>query len=142
MFWNTNELILVSREFTKIKKLRNSCSGDHIKIRKVTEFGIFVGCLFSDSRLIILLIFCMFKIDDVNAIWVCGIVGVIHITRRFDTKGSCLPYCKMFVVVDYIVMQFGRVSEDQFTMDFRYPLCALQAFAIALSSFDNKLACE
>ncbi|KAB0799248.1 hypothetical protein PPYR_07128 [Photinus pyralis] len=43
---------------------------------------------------------------------------------------------------DYIVMQFGRVAEDVFTMDYRYPLCALQAFAIALSSFDSKLACE
>lgn len=44
--------------------------------------------------------------------------------------------------VDYIVMQFGRISEDVFTMDYRYPMCALQAFAIALSSFDSKLACE
>uniref|UniRef100_UPI00358EAA41 tubby-related protein 3-like isoform X2 n=1 Tax=Myxine glutinosa TaxID=7769 RepID=UPI00358EAA41 len=43
---------------------------------------------------------------------------------------------------DYIVMQFGRVAEDVFTMDFSYPLCALQAFAIALSSFDGKIACE
>ncbi|XP_018326719.1 protein king tubby [Agrilus planipennis] len=43
---------------------------------------------------------------------------------------------------DYIVMQFGRVAEDVFTMDFRYPLCAVQAFAIALSSFDGKIACE
>lgn len=44
--------------------------------------------------------------------------------------------------VDYIIMQFGRVAEDIFTMDFRYPMCALQAFGIALSSFDSKLACE
>ncbi|CAG7717023.1 unnamed protein product [Allacma fusca] len=43
---------------------------------------------------------------------------------------------------DYVVLQFGRVAEDVFTLDFRYPLCALQAFAIALTSFDNKLACE
>lgn len=43
---------------------------------------------------------------------------------------------------DYIVMQFGRVAEDVFTMDYNYPLCALQAFSIALSSFDSKLACE
>lgn len=43
---------------------------------------------------------------------------------------------------EYVVMQFGRISEDVFTMDFRYPLCALQAFGIALSSFDSKLACE
>ncbi|XP_048354624.1 tubby-related protein 1 isoform X2 [Sphaerodactylus townsendi] len=44
--------------------------------------------------------------------------------------------------LDYIVMQFGRVSDDAFTMDYNYPLCAVQAFAIALSSFDGKLACE
>lgn len=43
---------------------------------------------------------------------------------------------------DYIVMQFGRVDADVFSMDYRYPLCAVQAFAIALSSFDGKLACE
>lgn len=45
-------------------------------------------------------------------------------------------------LADYIVMQFGRVAEDVFTMDYNYPMCALQAFAIALSSFDSKLACE
>lgn len=43
---------------------------------------------------------------------------------------------------DYIVMQFGRVADDAFTLDYSYPLCAVQAFAIALSSFDGKLACE
>lgn len=45
-------------------------------------------------------------------------------------------------LVDYIIMQFGRVAEDVFTMDYNYPMCALQAFAVALSSFDGKLACE
>ncbi|KAK4475919.1 hypothetical protein MN116_001162 [Schistosoma mekongi] len=43
---------------------------------------------------------------------------------------------------DYILMQFGRIAEDIFTMDYMYPMCALQAFGIALSSFDSKLACE
>ncbi|XP_042606938.1 tubby-related protein 1 isoform X2 [Cyprinus carpio] len=42
----------------------------------------------------------------------------------------------------YIVMQFGRVADDMFTLDYNYPMCAVQAFAIALSSFDGKLACE
>ncbi|KRX92275.1 Tubby -like protein [Trichinella pseudospiralis] len=37
---------------------------------------------------------------------------------------------------------FGRISENLFSMDYSYPLCALQAFGIALSSFDGKLACE
>ncbi|KAK7145290.1 hypothetical protein R3I94_011405 [Phoxinus phoxinus] len=44
--------------------------------------------------------------------------------------------------LDYIVMQFGRVADDAFTLDYSYPLCAVQAFAIALSSFDGKIACE
>ncbi|KAG8140446.1 hypothetical protein E2320_003108 [Naja naja] len=43
---------------------------------------------------------------------------------------------------DYIVLQFGRVASDVFTMDYRFPLCGLQAFAICLSSFDGKLACS
>ena len=47
-----------------------------------------------------------------------------------------------YTTVDYIVMQFGRVAEDVFTMDYNYPMCATQAFGIALSSFDSKLACE
>jgi len=43
---------------------------------------------------------------------------------------------------EYIVMQFGRVADDLFTVDYNYPMNAVQAFAIALSSFDSKLACE
>ncbi|XP_077565399.1 tubby-related protein 3 isoform X3 [Stigmatopora nigra] len=42
---------------------------------------------------------------------------------------------------DYIVMQFGRVAEDIFTLDYNYPMCALQAFAICLSSFDHRMTC-
>ncbi|XP_024913505.1 tubby protein homolog isoform X3 [Cynoglossus semilaevis] len=43
---------------------------------------------------------------------------------------------------DYLVMQCGRVTKDVFSMDYSYPMCALQAFSIALSAFDVKLACE
>ncbi|XP_010539730.1 PREDICTED: tubby-like F-box protein 1 [Tarenaya hassleriana] len=43
---------------------------------------------------------------------------------------------------DKIILQFGKIGKDMFTMDFRYPLSAFQAFAICLSSFDTKLACE
>lgn len=55
------------------------------------------------------------------------------------TQYDCLP---PLALADYIVMQFGRVAEDVFTLDYNYPMCALQAFAIGLSSFDSKLACE
>ncbi|CAH9125632.1 unnamed protein product [Cuscuta epithymum] len=43
---------------------------------------------------------------------------------------------------DKVILQFGKVGKDMFTMDYRYPLSAFQAFAICLSSFDAKLACE
>ncbi|XAR53101.1 hypothetical protein NMG60_11021505 [Bertholletia excelsa] len=43
---------------------------------------------------------------------------------------------------DKIILQFGKIGKDMFTMDYRYPLSAFQAFAICLSSFDTKLACE
>ncbi|VDN97919.1 unnamed protein product [Rodentolepis nana] len=41
-----------------------------------------------------------------------------------------------------VLMQFGRVSDKYFTMDYTYPLSALQAFGIAISSLTGKLACE
>ncbi|WVZ87789.1 hypothetical protein U9M48_034372 [Paspalum notatum var. saurae] len=43
---------------------------------------------------------------------------------------------------DTVILQFGKVARDTFTMDYRYPLSAFQAFAICLTSFDTKLACE
>ncbi|XP_051135559.1 tubby-like F-box protein 7 [Andrographis paniculata] len=41
-----------------------------------------------------------------------------------------------------VLLQFGKVGDDIFTMDFRQPLSAFQAFAICLTSFGTKLACE
>uniref|UniRef100_A0AAF5Q623 Tub domain-containing protein n=2 Tax=Wuchereria bancrofti TaxID=6293 RepID=A0AAF5Q623_WUCBA len=57
------------------------------------------------------------------------------------------PSVKNFQIIHdadpkYIVMQFGRIGYDAFTMDFRYPLSALQAFGIAMTSFHGKIACE
>ncbi|MFQ6621075.1 hypothetical protein Gotur_001832 [Gossypium turneri] len=40
------------------------------------------------------------------------------------------------------VLQFGKVGDDTFTMDYRQPLSAFLAFAICLTSFGTKLACE
>jgi tubby and related proteins len=39
------------------------------------------------------------------------------------------------------ILQFGRVADDMFTMDFQWPLSPFQAFCICLSSCDTKLAC-
>ncbi|GJT85470.1 tubby-like F-box protein 5 [Tanacetum coccineum] len=43
---------------------------------------------------------------------------------------------------DDAILQFGKIGKDIFTMDYQYPLSAFQAFAICLSSFDTKPACE
>uniref|UniRef100_A0A1J3FC88 Tubby-like F-box protein n=1 Tax=Noccaea caerulescens TaxID=107243 RepID=A0A1J3FC88_NOCCA len=43
---------------------------------------------------------------------------------------------------DRVILQFGKIGKDIFTMDYRYPLSAFQAFAICISSFDTKPACE
>ncbi|KAL3813193.1 hypothetical protein ACJIZ3_014461 [Penstemon smallii] len=41
-----------------------------------------------------------------------------------------------------VILQFGKIGKDIFTMDYRYPISAFQAFSICLSSFDTKPACE
>ena len=41
-----------------------------------------------------------------------------------------------------VVLQFGRVGKDEFTMDFHHPITPFQAFAVTLSSFDSKIACD
>lgn len=44
--------------------------------------------------------------------------------------------------LEHIVLQFGRVTLDEFSVDVQYPFSLLQAFGIALTSFDSKVACE
>ena len=61
------------------------------------------------------------------------------------SKGKFFLYVDMLIcslTEDYIVLQFGRIADNIFTLDYRFPLCAVQAFGIALSSFDSKWACE
>ncbi|PUZ54697.1 hypothetical protein GQ55_5G152000 [Panicum hallii var. hallii] len=43
---------------------------------------------------------------------------------------------------EMVILQFGKIEDDVFTMDYRQPLSAFQAFAICLTSFGSKLACE
>jgi tubby and related proteins len=46
------------------------------------------------------------------------------------------------VELEKVILQFGKIGKDIFTMDYCYPLSAFQAFAICLTSFDTKPACE
>jgi hypothetical protein len=64
------------------------------------------------------------------------------IAANQQPAGAPTPSQPVPVEHDKIILQFGKVGKDMFTMDYRYPLSAFQAFAICLSSFDTKLACE
>ncbi|CAF1471321.1 unnamed protein product [Adineta steineri] len=72
----------------------------------------------------------------------------VHLLQ-FEGNRPIRPSTKNFNIVletenhqEEVVMQFGRIDEDTFTCDYRYPLSAIQAFSIALSSFDRRLARE
>lgn len=41
---------------------------------------------------------------------------------------------------DDVVLQFGRVDKNRFSMDVSNPLSLYQAFAVCVSCMDNKLA--
>lgn len=41
-----------------------------------------------------------------------------------------------------LILQFGKIENNLFTMDYRYPLSAFQAFSICLSSFDPRFNCD
>lgn len=52
-----------------------------------------------------------------------------------------VPSVKNFQIVtsdntDNVVIQFGKVGDDHFHLDFRYPVNAFQAFAISLCHFN------
>jgi len=63
--------------------------------------------------------------------------------RRASAKNFQLaPASQQFRPIDgaSLCMQFGRVDEDTFNLDFAHPLSPVQAFGIALSVFDNRPA--
>jgi len=41
-----------------------------------------------------------------------------------------------------LLFQMGKVSDERFNIDWRAPLSAVQAFGVALSVFDSKMACS
>lgn len=58
------------------------------------------------------------------------------------TKESVKNFILKEDSTDKDVLQFGRKDDDLFVMDIHYPLSPVQAFAIALSSVDNKIGCQ
>ena len=40
------------------------------------------------------------------------------------------------------ILQFGKIGDDNYTMDFRYPFTPLQAFMVSATSLDIKPGCQ
>ncbi|KAF6214565.1 hypothetical protein GE061_009308 [Apolygus lucorum] len=58
------------------------------------------------------------------------------------TKSSVKNFQLCHPPEEEVLLQFGKIGRDEFTLDYQRPLNAVQAFAVALSSFDYKIACE
>jgi hypothetical protein len=43
-------------------------------------------------------------------------------------------------MINDVILQFGKVSQDRFTMDVQYPLSIYQAYAICVACMDGKIA--
>ena len=77
--------------------------------------------------------------------WCLNFKGRVTVAsvKNFQLVAAVEP-CQNVSVAEQekVILQFGKIGKDIFTMDYRYPLSAFQAFAICLSSFDTKPACE
>ncbi|CAL1394720.1 unnamed protein product [Linum trigynum] len=64
--------------------------------------------------------------------------------KNFQLVAACEPHHHNVPAAEHdrVLLQFGKIGKDIFSMDYSYPLSAFQAFALCLSSFDTKPACE
>ena len=53
------------------------------------------------------------------------------------SKRPSLLLKRMFAISQ--VMQFGRIDNNAYTLDFQYPFTAVQAFAVALANVTQRL---
>lgn len=66
-----------------------------------------------------------------------------HYVLNFNGRAR-IPSIKNFQLIDpekpdYIMMQYGKMNKDVFSLDVRFPLSPLQAFGLAIASVDDKL---
>ncbi|TYI16772.1 hypothetical protein ES332_A08G277200v1 [Gossypium tomentosum] len=66
----------------------------------------------------------------------------VALVKNFQLSATVDPNSGGEVDNETVVLQFRKVGDDTFTMDYRQPLSAFLAFAICLTSFGTKLACE
>ena len=50
---------------------------------------------------------------------------------------DCRGFCACVCAEDDIVIQFGKVGDNSYTLDFAHPVSAFQAFAVSLTAFEG-----
>lgn len=66
-----------------------------------------------------------------------SVPSIKNFQLAFDSERESLP---PGVDPHFAVLQFGRCGKDKFILDYCWPLCAAQAFAIVMASLDPKAA--
>ena len=58
---------------------------------------------------------------------------------RFISSASKKLFQIEYLHCFFQVMQFGRIDSNAYTLDFQYPLTAIQAFSVALANVTQRL---
>ncbi|VVA96186.1 unnamed protein product [Arabis nemorensis] len=74
--------------------------------------------------------------------WCLNFHGRVTVASVKNFQLVAVSDCETEQPSERIILQFGKVGKDMFTMDYGYPISAFQAFAICLSSFETRIACE
>lgn len=74
--------------------------------------------------------------------WCLNFHGRVTVASVKNFQLVAVSDCETGLPSERIILQFGKVGKDMFTMDYGYPISAFQAFAICLSSFETRIACE
>uniref|UniRef100_A0A1J3D8L6 Tubby-like F-box protein 9 n=1 Tax=Noccaea caerulescens TaxID=107243 RepID=A0A1J3D8L6_NOCCA len=74
--------------------------------------------------------------------WCLNFHGRVTVASVKNFQLVSVSDCETEQTSERIILQFGKVGKDMFTMDYGYPISAFQAFAICLSSFETRIACE
>ncbi|EOA30794.1 hypothetical protein CARUB_v10013937mg [Capsella rubella] len=74
--------------------------------------------------------------------WCLNFHGRVTVASVKNFQLVAVSDCETQQPSERIILQFGKVGKDMFTMDYGYPISAFQAFAICLSSFETRIACE
>ena len=68
------------------------------------------------------------------------ISSICHLASPYEFNTKTINYDSILThFLLFQVMQFGRIENNAYTLDFQYPFTAVQAFAVALANVTQRL---